>query len=162
MWHERSSFLGSSYTGSVGRHRANCYAWDGEKHIVGDYDNGMLYYLDIDTYTDGGEPIIRERTFPIISSENTRIFFRSLEIDFEPGTGSLINSLAAMLQWSNDGGKTWGNELWRRAGNIGEYRTWLVWHNLGSARNRVFKLMISDDFKVVIAGAYIGMVRGRN
>jgi len=162
MWHERSSYTGSTYTGSVGRHRANCYVWDGANHIVGDYDNGQLYYLDIDKYSDAWEPSIRERTFPVISSENKRIFFRSLEIDFEPGTGTLTNSPAAMLQWSNDGGKTWGNEVWRRAGNIGEYRTRLIWRNLGSARNRVFRLRMSDEFKVVIAGAYIDMIEGRN
>ena len=160
MWHEKSSFTGSTYTGTTGRHRANCYAFANQKHLVGDYDNGTIYEMDIDVYHENGESIIRERTCPVISDENTGLFFRKLEIDFDPGTGTLTNSPAAMLSWSNDGGKTYSNELWRRAGNVGEYQTRLIWRNLGHSRNRVFRLQMSDAFKVVIAGAYMQIKRG--
>jgi len=59
------------------------------------------------------------------------------------------------LQISNDGGYSFGNELWASMGKKGERRTRVQWHRLGRSRDRVFKIIISDPVKVVIINAYV-------
>jgi PKD repeat protein len=61
----------------------------------------------------------------------------------------------AMLQISDDGGFTWGSERWENIGKIGEYRTRMHWHRLGSSRNRVFRLVISDPVKRALIGCRV-------
>lgn len=60
----------------------------------------------------------------------------------------------AMLYWSNDGGVTFSDPVQRDIGQTGEYENRAIWRKLGSARNRVFKLQVSDPVKTVITGAY--------
>ena len=56
----------------------------------------------------------------------------------------------AMLRWSNDGGHTWGNEIWREFGRLGEYAKKVDWHRLGMARTRVYELSITDAARICI------------
>jgi len=151
-WHERRSYKAS---GGNGRHRIFSYCWTGTKHLAGDFENGKIYEIDMDTYTENNEHILRERTAPVIANENLLITYNRFELDIEPGVGDLVNDPAAMLSWSNDGGRTWSNEIWRTFGKVGEYFRRCVWHQLGMARNRVFRLRITDAYKVVIVGAYL-------
>ena len=77
----------------------------------------------------------------------------------ESGVGAVTgtgNDPQAMLQFSDDGGKTWSSETWAKTniGAIGEYLTRVQWNRLGMFRQRQFKLTISDPVKVVILGAY--------
>jgi hypothetical protein len=59
-----------------------------------------------------------------------------------------------MLSWSDDGGKTWGNERWASAGRIGEYRHRVRWYRLGAFRQRVLRVQVSDPVPITIAAAY--------
>lgn len=61
---------------------------------------------------------------------------------------------SAILQWSNDGGKTWSAELRRSMGKIGEYELRARWHRLGAHRNWMVRIIISDPVPVRINGAY--------
>jgi hypothetical protein len=58
-----------------------------------------------------------------------------------------------MLQWSKDGGRTFGVEVWQPIGLMGQYLNRAVWRNLGIARDWVFRLRVTDPVKVVIANA---------
>jgi hypothetical protein len=63
-----------------------------------------------------------------------------------------------MLRWSNDGGRTWGNELWREIGAMGETGTRAIWRRLGDTdklRDRVYELSGSDPVRIVITGAQL-------
>lgn len=66
----------------------------------------------------------------------------------------------AMLQWSDDGGHTWSNEHWVSIGKIGEYKRRAIWRRLGSSRDRIYKVTISDPVKVVMLGAYLEATSG--
>jgi YVTN family beta-propeller protein len=68
----------------------------------------------------------------------------------------------ALLSWSTDGGHTWSNDHAASMGKTGEYNTRMVWRRLGCARNRTFRLAISDPVKKVITGGYIESERGMN
>jgi hypothetical protein len=138
IWHQRASFP------DQGRHRANCYAYFNGQHVVGDYANGKLYVMSRDYYDDDGTELIASIESPEIRSEGKRQFFQGFEAQFKRGTVSHSTAPKATLEYSDDGGNTWGPELQADLGNLGEYRTRTIWRRLGSSYNRIFKLSVSD------------------
>lgn len=74
-------------TGAREQHRAGCYLYLNGTHYVGDYANGNLYALDLDTFTDNGALIERERAWSVIESENRWIRHNRLELICEMGVG---------------------------------------------------------------------------
>lgn len=159
-WHERT-YLN---LWSMERHRADCHAVAHGKNVVGDYENGKIYALDPDVYTDGGIAIVRERTSPHVSQSLARIFHNSFQLDMEVGVGldgtGQGTDPQAMLQWSNDGGHNWSSEQWRDIGPIGERSTRVIWRRLGSARDRVYRVRITEPVKVVLIGAELAVESG--
>jgi hypothetical protein len=59
------------------------------------------------------------------------------------------------LSISRDNGKTWGPQMWKTFGAIGEYRTRVEWRRLGSPREASFKLTVTDPVPVVFVSACI-------
>jgi hypothetical protein len=49
-----------------------------------------------------------------------------------------------MLRWSNNSGQTFGNEHWKSAGRVGQYKTRVKFTRLGAARDRVYEFVVSD------------------
>lgn len=155
-WHEWQSY--SSTVNLWGRHRANCCAWFSGSCIVGDYSNGTLYKLDMSSYTDDGNAIRRQRATTSLHKERKNLIYHNLEIEFESGVG-LSGGVQgedpqAVLDWSDDGGKTWSNQHWKSIGKIGEHKNRAIWRRLGQSINRVFRVTMSDPVKSVIIGAY--------
>lgn len=152
LWHRRAGW--DAEQGRYTRHRAGAYAWFAGRHLVGDHATGKVYQLDPDTHTDDGAPIRWERAAPVIHDDTRRLFFRGLTLDLEAGTGHAgAPDPRVMLDWSDDGGHTWGRELWRGAGKTGEYGRRVVFRHLGSARHRVFRVAGSDPVPVALLGA---------
>jgi hypothetical protein len=94
---------------------------------------------------------------------DTRHFFKdydrvtvdALVADFETGVGNAVaagDDPQVMLQVSRDGGRTWGAEMQLPLGKIGEYEKRVEQRRLGTARDFVFKLRITDPVKRVLAG----------
>lgn len=162
-WVRLSSY--QEYNDMDGRHRTNCICRFDNIIIAGDYENGSIYQLDHDTYTDNGHRIIRSRTAPVIMDDQNHglISIHSLEIQFEPGVGLEYGQgeePKAMLRMSDDGGYTFGNEHWKSIGRIGQYKNRVRWTRLGVARNKVFKVTISDPVRVVMIDAIINFSTG--
>jgi len=155
LWHER----GSDYP--VKRHRSNSHTKAFKKHLVGDYQNGNVYEYDLDTYTDNGQPIIRDAVSPPIYDEVDKIFMSRMQVDFESGVGLIDGQGSdpqAMLRWSDDGGKTFKNEHWKSIGKVGGYLDRVVWRRLGGFRQRIFWLRITDPVKIAIISAYAKII----
>ena len=148
-WHNRASY-------GVGRWRATKHAMLGNKHIVGDYNSGAVYTLDHDTYTDNGDPIIRSRITQHMHDDNDGwMFFSKVYLEFEHGVGdNTTTNPQVSLQWSDDHGNTWTNEMFRSLGAIGSYRTCAYFNQLGRSKDRVFKIIVSDPVKAVFLGGY--------
>jgi hypothetical protein len=141
-----------------GRHLAEIHVDYLNKPRVSDYANGNIYNLDASTYTDNGTSIKRQLIGKHFFKDGKRIAINSLQVEFEPGIGLATgqgSAPQAMLQISRDGGKTFGAEMWRSIGKVGEYLARAIWHRLGSARDWIFKLTITDPVKVVITVANI-------
>jgi hypothetical protein len=157
MWHQRA--WRNPVNGSFNRHRANCQMAFINENIVGDWENGNLYRLDMDVFTDNGALIPRVRACPHLSDQDYRWqVFDSLQIDMQTGVGLTTGQGSdpqAMLQWSTDGGYSWSNERWAPIGKVGERRTRVKWRRLGRSRDRVFKVTITDPVRVAIVGASV-------
>ena len=68
----------------------------------------------------------------------------------------------AMLRWSNDGGSTWSREYWVSIGQLGKYRNRAIWRRLGTARDRIYEVSISDPVNAVIVSANLKATQGEN
>lgn len=154
MWHERGYW--NSTTGTMERHRGSVYVFWKGKNYVGDYQSTALYELDLDTYTENGHPIRRIRTSPHIRNDRRRMYHHTLELDIERGVGlsSGQGSTPKLnLQISNDGGRTFGNDIPMSIGKIGEYTVRAIARRLGVSRDRVYRVWTDDPVKTVITGA---------
>ena len=155
-WHEWQSYQDGVTPYS--RHRANCSAFFDGSWVVGDYENGSLYKLSMNTYTDNLNPIKRQRAGINISKERKNLIWHSFEVEFESGVG-LSGGVQgsdpqAIFDWSTDGGHTWSNQRWKPIGKIGEYRNRVKWRGCGMSISRIPRITIYDPVKVVILGAY--------
>jgi hypothetical protein len=161
-WHEWA--WTDPATGLRHRHRANCYcAVQGTPHsswiangtlVVGDWENGNIYALDHDVFTDNGAPIQRIRSFPHMVEDGRRVFYSQFLADIETGTAPGPD-YDISLRWSDDRGHTYGNPVVQSLGASNQYLTSLQWQRLGMARDRVWELSWTVPAKIALQGAWI-------
>jgi hypothetical protein len=166
-WHERAAFEGGVFT----RHRSNCQCNFGGVTIVGDYENGNIYELDLNTYIDNLTPqkwLRSWRALPTGQNNLKRTAHHSLQLDCETGaafgSGASTDQAQVMLRWSDDGGHTWSSEHWASMGATGEYFKRVFWRRLGMTqklRDRVYEVSGTDNVKIAIMGAEL-IVSGTN
>jgi hypothetical protein len=138
LWHEWSDFVDGDHI----RHRADVHVFHGADHVVGDAD-GKLYKLDTEASSNAGDALCRSRVLPNITSPDGRILrFPELECICDKATGGTM-----LLRWSNDNGATWGSWHQISLGATGDYKARVRKMALGSSRNRVFELRVTDAVK---------------
>lgn len=157
LWHERGEWSNPEL--AFGAFRGNCCARAFNKNLVGDGAGGKIYDMSIDVATvdEDGEGMRRLRRTPIQCDENRLLSFSLLELDFQTGLGLTTGQGAnprVMLRASNDGGMTWGNQRTCSAGPKGQYGARVYWRQLGSARRRVYEIVVSDPIPWRLAGAF--------
>ena len=171
LWHK---WLYVDNQNNFHRHRSNCAAVFQNLVLVGDYQNGQIYSLDPNNYTDNGDEIRRVRRCPHLVTDFQRQYFEELQIQFQPGVGlegitdpplnqETTGSVPqAMLRWSNDGGSTWSNEHWSQIGKVGKYKNRIIWRRLGQARDRIFEVVVTDPVFACIISANLKVSAGEN
>jgi len=162
-WHKWLSWNPTS--GQYYRHRSNCGCYFNNAYLVGDYQNGKIYSVENEVYTEDGETIRRLRRATHLTTDLQRQYFDSFQIQFQPGVGLTTgqgDDPQAMLRWSNDGGSTWSNEHWVSIGKIGQYANRALWRRLGWSRDRIFEVAISDPIKAVVISAELKASAGDN
>jgi hypothetical protein len=92
MWHK---WLWVDNQNIFHRHRGNCHTHFANMNLVGDWENGQIYMLDSETYTDDGQEIRRVRRAPHLVSDFQRQYFSELQILFQPGVGLTGNIIGA-------------------------------------------------------------------
>ncbi len=99
--------------------------------------------------------MIRLRRAQIIHNMNKTLTFWSLIVDLQGGVGNSTSPDPKIkMRYSNDGGQTWSNYLTEQLGAIGETFKRVKFDKLGSGRNRVFEVELSDAVNLVIIAAY--------
>jgi len=158
LWHQRA--WRNPDNGQLTRWRPSCHVYANGAHLLGDFETGDVYALDLDTYTDAGVPILRRRRTTAIEALGLRRTYSSLQVDMETGVGVDNGQGEApllMLRYSNDGGHTWSPERTATVGAAGQYGARAKFHRLGSGRDRVWEISMTDPLKFAVFGAVVEM-----
>lgn len=142
-WHERESY------GQAGwRPRFAFFAYG--RWLIGAGDSNELGELDPDTFTEYGDVLRCSATSAPFTADNKRVTHDRLELVFERGVGLISgqgSNPLVMIDYSDDRGKTWSNEITRSLGAIGVYEESAAVHRLGQSKGRVYRYAISDPVR---------------
>jgi hypothetical protein len=130
---------------------------------VSDYENGRLYTINPESYTDNGETIYTILRGKHIKSRNKVVKIASIELGIEAGVGTATGQgvdPVASLRISKDGGNSFGTSVFSKMGKKGEYTKRLIWRRLGIGRDIVPEVTITDPIKRVIIEATINVDEG--
>lgn len=140
-WHERESY-------GLHRWRPNCSVNAYGMQLVGDSISGKIGILDPNIFTEWGEPQVVEWQYQSIYAARKRISLRRFELVANPGDAPLIGQgsggCLATLKLSEDGGKTFDTQPVRSLGATGDYTEESVWTNLGTAKDWVCRMQLTD------------------
>lgn len=174
-WHQRGRWKTAS--GTYEAEHAMCHVYVFQKHLVGDWATGNIYWQSMNFNTDNGYAIRWYRLTPTTSKENEWLYYDEFRADVDTGqvpTALDITLWTAVygsaplvggngqrrnpqivLRWSNNNGKNWSNEhlLDCRAG--GEYGRLIRKVMLGRGRNRVWELSGTDPVPWLFADCYV-------
>lgn len=148
QWHERG-YLGTLALndGSLNRGRPVNHSFAFGKHLVGDWETGLVYQMSPLFADDDAREVQRLRAAPYINNENKRITFHEFELAMEVGQGNPGDPALPppvdpqiSLRWSNDGGYTWSAYLNISMGKSGQYLKRVIWRRLGQSRTRIFEV----------------------
>ena len=131
---------------------------------IGDWNSNKVGDLSFDTYTEQGDVQRMEWTYQPVYAEQQRAFHKRLEIVLETGVGNTTGAgsdPSIMLDYSDDGGKSWTSMPDRKIGKRGESLTRAVWHNLGSARQRVYRAAVSEPVPITVTDTVLEADGGR-
>ncbi len=160
VFHEASGQWFEWATGS-NRHRAEEAIYIYDKWLAFEWATGDVYEIDFDALDDNGTTIHRERVSAPISGElygkpGAKLFQSRLELIMQAGEGLAVgqgSNPKVMLAWSDDGGRTWSNEIMGSIGKGGEYTTKVTFHRLGSFYSRMYRIRVTDPVKHSIIAA---------
>jgi hypothetical protein len=152
IWHERAEWV----DGDWAQWRATCHAFAFGRHLVGDA-TGRLYELDPLTNTFAGDPQRRlwrspHNAAPTGATES----FGSFQVLCDVGLGLPDGTAPTMLlRYSNDGAKTWESWSELSLGAAGEFETRVRDTGLGSAIDRVWEFVVTDDVRCNVMTAIV-------
>lgn len=150
MWNQRQSGLAET-----GRHRAELYVNYLDQTVVSDYENGRIYKMKPDVYTENGDPIKRLLASKHLMSRGNPITVDELRLFFETGVGLATGQGSdpqIMLRISKDGGRTWGPQKLKTLGAIGEYLARVRFQQLGQSEDWVFEVSMTDPVPFRLVG----------
>jgi hypothetical protein len=157
-WHQRAAFS----NGAFSQYQAQTQAYFNGLVLVGDYQNGNIYSLNLDTYTDNGAPRKWVRSWRAVQEakyEPTK--FNFLEVFCETGNGETPTANPQLVLRYSDDSFSWSPELFQPLGAQGNTGNQIRWNRLGMTRrglssDRIFELSSTDPFKVALLAADIG------
>jgi hypothetical protein len=141
-------------------------------HLVADFQRQFFDELQIQFQPGVGQSGLSQNVYTYLQSP---YYISPLGILIIPdgqtfvlGNQNTINNSTptnypqAMLRWSDDGGSTWSKEHWVTIGQVGKYQNRAIWRRLGTARDRVFEVVVTDPVNAVIVSANLKASGGEN
>ena len=146
--------------GSLDAFRSYTHAYSAGEHIWGDRTHGQIYLWDEHFFLYGDAPIYRARITPHIRKEQDRVRYAKFGLLLEAGIGLDGGAIPGtdpqvMLSYSDDGGKSFSYPRSRSMGKIGQGAQQVIWRQLGIARSRVFRVVVTDPVPVAFLGASV-------
>lgn len=161
QWHE---LAWTDTNGVLNRHRANTWAFAYGINLIGDWQNGKLYQLDINNFTDFDGPITRIRTIPHVIANGERLRADVIMADLQGGTLPSANDTdpppKVFLRVSTDRGGSFGQPVEGDFGAAGDYGQFPIWRNMGYARDFVFELSWSASINTALNGLFVRGTKG--
>lgn len=152
-WHERQSY-GSN------RWRAHFGAGAFGEWLTFDRASAMMFAVDANYRREGDDPLIWEVRSTQDHRFPGRLLVQRASFNFVTGVGNDVGidpiqtNPRISVSWSNDGGRTFGNELLRELGTQGEQRSIDIWRcGLTGPNGRQWRLRCSDPVEVSMIGA---------
>ena len=136
VWHERST----STDGNAPWQTTVAATDNNSLHLYGDRASGWLYTLAMGA-NDANVTVIRQATLPPLwatAHPSNRVFCARVEIEMESGGANSPGDV--LLQWSDDGSRTWNAGRVMSAGTADELRKRVFTTRLGSFRQRTFRI----------------------
>ncbi len=131
-WHERQSYGESDWLVN------DIVPFDG-KYIAGNSDDGRLLEIDASAYDEDGELLVMDVRAPVVHSFPKSFIADCMEVDAIMGVG--LNSADShdaspelMLDYSDNGGKTFTGLRTAPLGEIGQYENKIRFNRLGMVR----------------------------
>jgi len=146
LWHERQSYGQKNW-------RAAFVIRGDNVTLVGDSLSNRVGILTADVFTEWDDPLVSS----VVSPTTLNGSHASLELEYESGVGTDTFNPEIMLQYSEDGGRTWSNEIRRSLGQRGDFKRKAVFNRLGKPRlgNRVYRSSVSDPVRRTLIAAYL-------
>lgn len=151
LWHGKESL-------GIARSKIRHYFRAFDQHIVGDYASATLYRMSMDYYDEDGDELVMTIRTPVFDEQGHYLTWDCLLIDMEMGVGNASADSASaeynptvMLNWSDDGGHTWGPERERPLGQQSNFKGRLQFNQLGTSKEqgRSYQIRVSAACKKV-------------
>lgn len=136
------------------RGQAYCYARKWNFHLIGDWQNGLIYKMSRSTFTDNSNPIrTLIRTGAISHGTETSKRSNTLRIRTKRGVGnSTVSDPQVSLRRRVNNGAQWENERWASLGQVGQHELHAEWRRNGIYRTVQYELCHSDDSDFILVG----------
>jgi hypothetical protein len=148
LWHERCELV------------LGVYAQSPMNYIVSQdgrfWCSSGAYLLEVrkDKYVGISGPLVRERVWPHLIRPNLEPV-SYLGVELACTTGADMAEGRVSLEISNDGGYVFGSPLLRSLGAVGRRMQRVRWLYLGTSRDRVFRLRVSDPVPLTLHAATV-------
>ena len=162
-WFELSSGVNGPFETSKYQGQSIISAYG--QNMVADADNGNVYKLDLDSFTNNSDPLQRVRVpqsvnGDLVGAKGKRVQMSSVKFIMETGVG-LISGQGEdpkiMIEYSDDGGNSFSAGSWAQIGRLGDSTLQVEWFDLGSFYDRIFRISITDAVSCSIYSATIDL-----
>jgi hypothetical protein len=135
------------------------------QNYAADELNGNVYTLDLDTYTNNGEPLQRTRVTAsingdLLGAKGKRTQMSRLELIMETGVGLVSgqgDNPRIMIEASYDGGRSWSHGAWARTGRLGEFVIKVEWFSLRTFLDMMIRVSTTDPVNYSIYSGTIDL-----
>ena len=157
IWHTRSSRIGA-FTASW---RVSSLVSAYGKLIAFDQFSGKVGEISRTTYREYGELIRRTFSTPPIDADSNPVFLDFMELKMETGIGEEGETNVIGIERSKNGGKTYGDEVFRSLGRVGEFEKRVIINRMGRVPGiTTFRANYSAPFKFALLKWNVGFASG--
>ena len=159
LWSEYTSFINGVQTNFVGGLSEQFFG----QTIMADINDGHIYILDSETFTDADKPIINDLISQHLFQANRQQVLSSVQFDMEEGNANALppgDNPLIELRVSRDKGRTWSTPMNAQTGLIGQYTRRALFRRLGMARDLTLWLRYVSPNRFVLTGEAANITGG--